>query len=42
MAKVYGKTVEELKQNEYFMEYTTKTLAQEEVISFLVENAKIK
>lgn len=42
MAKVYGKTTEELKQNEYFMEYITKTLAQEEVISFLVENAKIK
>ncbi len=42
MAKVYGKTTEELKQNEYFMEYITKTLAQEEVISFLVQNAKIK
>lgn len=42
MAKVYGKTADELKENENFMEYITKTLAQEEVIEFLVQNAKIK
>ncbi|MCI8620951.1 MAG: trigger factor [Clostridia bacterium] len=42
MAKTYGKTAEELKQNENFMEYIKKSLAQEEVISFLVQNAKIK
>ncbi|MCI8519341.1 MAG: trigger factor [Clostridia bacterium] len=42
MAKAYGKTAEELKENENFMEYITKTLAQEEVIDFLVQNAKIK
>ena len=42
MAKVYGKTKEELKENENFMEYITKSIAQEEVIKFLVDNAKIK
>lgn len=42
MAKVYGKTKEELKDNENFMEYITKSIAQEKVISFLVSNAKIK
>ena len=42
MAKAYGKTAEELKENENFMEYITKTLSQEEVINFLVQNAKIK
>lgn len=42
MAKVYGKTSEELKENEYFMEYITKGITQEKVIDFLVQNAKIK
>lgn len=42
MAKVYGKTKEELEQNENFMEYITKSIAQEKVIKFLVDNAKIK
>ncbi len=42
MAKAYGKTKEELKENEYFMEYITKSIAQEAVIEFLVQNAKIK
>ena len=42
MAKVYGKTKEELEQNENFMEYITKSIAQEKVIEFLVSNAKIK
>jgi len=42
MAKAYGKKVEEIKENENFMEYITKTLKQEAVIDFLVENAKIK
>ena len=42
MAKAYGKTAEELRTNEYFMEYITKSLAGEKVVEFLVENAKIK
>lgn len=42
MAKAYGKTKEELSTNEYFIEYITKGLAQEEVVKFLVDNAKIK
>ena len=42
MAKVYGKTKEELSTNENFMEYITKSLAQEKTIEFLVTNAKIK
>lgn len=42
MAKAYGKTTDELRTNEYFMEYITKSLAQEKVITFLVDNAKIK
>ncbi len=42
LSKTYGKKAEELKENEYFMEYITKTLAQEQVISLLLENAKIK
>ena len=42
MAKAYGKKAEEIKENENFMEYITKTLKQEAVIDFLVENAKIK
>ena len=42
MAKAYGKKVEEIKENENFMEYITKTLKQEAVIDFLVNNAKIK
>ena len=42
MAKTYGKTAEELKENENFMEFIKKTLANEAVIEFLVQNAKIK
>lgn len=42
MAKMYGKSAEEIKENENFMEYIKKTLSQEEVIDFLVQNAKIK
>ncbi len=42
MAKAYGKTADELKQNEYFMDYIKESIAQEQVIAFLVENAKIK
>ena len=41
LSKTYGKTKEELSTNEYFMEYIKKSLAQEEVIDFLVKNAKI-
>ena len=33
---------EELKENEHFMEYITKSLSQEAVVDFLVKNAKIK
>ena len=42
MAQTYGKTADELRTNEHFMEYITKSLAQEEIITFLVDNAKIK
>ena len=42
MSKAYGKTKEELKENEYFMEYIEKGLAQEEAIDFIITNAKIK
>ena len=42
MAKAYGKKAEEIKENENFMEYITKTLKQDAVIEFLVQNAKIK
>ena len=42
MAKAYGKEAKELKENEVFMDYIKKQLAQEEAIEFIVSNAKIK
>lgn len=42
MSKVYGKTADELKENEYIMEYTKNAIENEMVIEFLVQNAKIK
>ncbi len=42
MAKAYGKDKEELKKNEYFMDFIKKQLTQEEAIQFVVSNAKIK
>ena len=41
-AKLYGKSKEELSTNDYFIEYIKKSLANEMVIEFLVNNAKIK
>ncbi len=42
LSKIYGKTEEELKQNEAFVEYVTKNLQNDLVVEFLVDNAKIK
>jgi len=42
MSKVYGKTADELKENEYIMDYTKKAIENEMVIEFLTQNAKIK
>ena len=42
MAKMYGKKKEELKENEYFVNYVKGALEQEEAIKFIVDNAKIK
>lgn len=42
MAKNYGKTAEELKQNEYIKEYIEKNMKVEKAIKFIVDNAKIK
>ncbi len=42
MAKIYGQSEEDLKKNENFMEFIKSNLAQEEVVDFLVKNAKIK
>ncbi len=42
MANIYGKTEEELKQNEGFVNYIKESLAHEKVVEFIVKNAKIK
>ena len=42
MAKMYGKKKEELKENEHFVDYVKGALEQEEAITFIVDNAKIK
>ena len=42
MAKMYGKTKEELEKNEAFVDYVKGSLAQEAVIEFLVQNAKFE
>ena len=42
MADTYGKSAEELKQNEQFMNYIKNFIVNEKVVKFLVDNAKIK
>lgn len=42
MAAMYGKTAEELKKNEQFMNYVKDSLQNEAVVNFIVDNAKIK
>ena len=42
MATMYGKTEEELKDNEQFINYIKDTLKTEATIKFIVDNAKIK
>lgn len=42
MATVYGKTEEELKQNEQFIKYIEDSIKNEKVIEFIISNAKIK
>ena len=42
MAGAYGKTPEELKQNEQFMNYIKSFIVNEKVVKFIVDNAKIK
>lgn len=42
MAKMYGKTAEELKANEQFVTYVKDSLKNEAVVKFLIKNAKIK
>ena len=39
---MYGKTAEELKKNEQFMNYVKDSLQNEAVVNFIVDNAKIK
>lgn len=42
MAKAYGKSEDELKQNEQFVKYVEENLQREAVVNFIVDNAKIK
>ena len=42
MATMYGKTAEELKKNEQFVTYVKDSIKNEAVITFLMDNAKIK
>lgn len=42
MAKMYGKTAEELKANEQFVTYVKDSLKNEAVVKFIIDNAKIK
>ena len=42
MAKNYGKTADELKENENIKEYIKNGINNEKAIDFLVKNAKIK
>lgn len=42
MAEMYGKKEEELKANEQFVNYVKDALKNEQVIEFIVKNAKIK
>ncbi len=42
MSEIYGKTEEELKKNENFVNYVRDALKNEQVMEFIVQNAKIK
>ena len=42
MAAMYGKTAEELKNNEQFITYIKDSIKNEAVVKFLLDNAKIK
>ena len=42
MSKMYGKTKEELGQNEEFVKYIEASIKNEKAVEFIVENAKIK
>lgn len=42
MANAYGKSTEELNQNEQFVKYVKESLQREAVINFIVDNAKVK
>ncbi len=42
MADTYGKSADELKQNEQFMNYIKNFIVNEKVVKFIVDNAKIK
>ena len=42
MAGAYGKTPDELKKNEQFMNYVKSFIVNEKVVKFIVDNAKIK
>ena len=42
MAGAYGKTPDELKQNEQFMNYVKDFVKNETIVKFIIDNAKIK
>ena len=42
LAKAYGKTEEELKENEELKKYVEENLKMEKTIEYIVSNAKIK
>ena len=42
MAKAYGKTADELKKNEQFVNYVKDSLKSEAVVKFIIDNAKMK
>ena len=42
MAEMYGKKEEDLKVNEQFMNYIKDSLKNQEVVKFIIDNAKIK
>lgn len=42
MAKGYGKTEEEMLQNQYLKDYLEDTMKVEKALEFIVKNAKYK